>query len=339
MIEYLQKLSRRLDLDEEEAAAAMALIMRDEATPIQVAGFIAALRVKGETAAEVTGMARTARAVATPIVIAHPEDALDTCGTGGDGSHSFNISTLAAIVAAGCGLRVAKHGNRAASSSSGSADVLEALGVAIDPTPERTACLVDEVGIGFLFAPLYHPSFRFAGVPRRELGIRTVFNLLGPLCNPAHVGRQSLGVADPTLAPLMAEVLERLGLVRALVFCSEGLDELGLEGESLVIELGSGGRREYSIRASELGLSRAGASALRGGTPADNAAIALEVLGGALGPRRDVVCLNAAAALIAGGLAHDFQEGVGLAREALDSGSAAARLARWIEASNGEGAA
>jgi len=338
LIEYLQKLSRGHDLSEAEAAEAMGVIMRDEATPVQIAGFIMALRVKGETASELAGMARTARELATPISIAAPESAIDTCGTGGDGARTFNISTLAAIVAASCGAVVAKHGNRAASSASGSADVLEALGLPIDLAPQRTAQIIDEVGIGFLFAPLYHPSFRFAGVPRRELGVRTVFNLLGPLCNPARVGRQTLGVADPELVPLMADALERLGLSRALVFSSPGLDELSLSGESRVVELGGGTRREYGLRATDLGLEPVGAEALSGGTPVDNARIAERVLAGEMGPRRDVVCLNAAAALIAAGVASDFSVGLGLAREALDRGAAAERLAAWRLAAASQGA-
>jgi anthranilate phosphoribosyltransferase len=214
VIQYLNQLVRGESLAEPEASRAMELIMRDEATPIQIAGFIVALRVKGETVEELAGLARTARALATPIDVAG--DLLDTCGTGGDGSGSFNISTLAAIVAAACGARVAKHGNRAASSTCGSADVLEALGVRIDLPPAGVAACIREAGIGFLFAPIFHPSFRFASQARRELGVRTVFNVLGPLCNPAGARRQALGVPEPGLAEKMAEVLVRLGVERAL---------------------------------------------------------------------------------------------------------------------------
>src|SRR5215471_7119353 len=209
--------------------------MRDDATPIQIAALIVALRVKGETVDEIAGMARTAMAMATPIEVERPESLLDVVGTGGDGSHSINISTLSAIVAAACGARVAKHGNRAASSICGAADVLEALGVRIDLPPVAVAACVQNVGIGFLFAPRFHPAFRFAALPRRELGVRTVFNVLGPLCNPAGAGCRALGVADPNLVPKMADTLLRLGVSNALVFSSAGLDELSTAGPSQVV--------------------------------------------------------------------------------------------------------
>lgn len=333
MIEYLNRLARGESLSEPQAAQAMELIMRDEATPIQIAGFITALRVKGETVDELAGLARTARALATPIHVDDAGSLLDTCGTGGDGSGSFNISTLAAIVAAACGARVAKHGNRASSSTCGSADVLEALGVRIDLAPEAVAACIREVGIGFLFAPVFHPSFRFATLPRRELGIRTVFNVLGPLCNPAGARRQALGVPEPGLAGKMAEVLDRLGVERALVFHSEGLDELSTTGPSLVIEMLDGERRSYQLDATELGLPRSAPEDLRGGGPAENADIARELLEGATGPRRDVVLLNASAALRAAGIARDWREGMALSAEALDQGRAAAVLERWVQLS------
>jgi anthranilate phosphoribosyltransferase len=333
VIEYLNRLARGESLSEPQAAQAMELIMRDEATPIQIAGFITALRVKGETVDELAGLARTARALATPIHVDDPGSLLDTCGTGGDGSGSFNISTLAAIVAAACGARVAKHGNRASSSTCGSADVLEALGVRIDLAPDAVAACIREAGIGFLFAPVFHPSFRFATLPRRELGIRTVFNVLGPLCNPAGARRQALGVPEPGLAGKMAEVLDRLGVERALVFHSEGLDELSTTGPSLVIEMLDGERRSYQLDATELGLPRASPEDLRGGGPAENAAIARELLQGASGPRRDVVLLNASAALRAAGIARDWREGLALSAEALDQGRAAAVLERWVDLS------
>jgi len=333
VIEYLNRLARGESLSEPQAAQAMELIMRDEATPIQIAGFITALRVKGETVDELAGLARTARALATPIHVDDAGSLLDTCGTGGDGSGSFNISTLAAIVAAACGARVAKHGNRASSSTCGSADVLEALGVRIDLAPEAVAACIREVGIGFLFAPVFHPSFRFATLPRRELGIRTVFNVLGPLCNPAGARRQALGVPEPGLAGKMAEVLDRLGVERALVFHSEGLDELSTTGPSLVIEMLDGERRSYQLDATELGLPRSAPEDLRGGGPAENADIARELLEGATGPRRDVVLLNASAALRAAGIARDWREGMALSAEALDQGRAAAVLERWVQLS------
>jgi len=327
LIEAIAKVVRCENLSEDEAAAAFEVIMRGDATPSQIAGFVVALRMKGETVDELTGFARTARAVATRIQV---EGALlDTCGTGGDGLATFNISTLAAIVAAACGARVAKHGNRAASSMCGSADVLEQLGVKIDLAPEGVARCIDEAGIGFLFAPVFHPSFRFAGVPRRELGLRTVFNVLGPLCNPAGAKYQALGVADGAMATKMADVLQRLGVERAIVFhASDGMDELSVASPSTVIEI-DGRRKEYELDPVELGLSRAPVEAMRGGGPEENARLAREVLGGAKGPRRDVVLLNAAAALRAAGLAEEWKDGLGLAAEAIDSGRAGEVLLRW----------
>jgi len=339
VIEFLGKLVRCEHLSEEEAARAMELIMRDEATQSQIAGFAVALRVKGETIDEITGLARTAMSMATPIEVADPDTLLDVVGTGGDGSHSFNISTMSAIVAAACGARVAKHGNRAASSICGAADVLEALGVRVDLPPPAVAGCVAEVGIGFLFAPLFHPSFRFATVPRRELGVRTVFNVLGPLCNPARAGCRALGVADVSLAPGMAEVLVRLGVRRALVFGAEGLDELSTAGPSLVIELLDGQRRQYQLDPVELGLARVSPAELRGGDPAHNADIVRSVLSGERGPRREVVLLNASAALRAAGLAADWREGIGLAAEAIDQGRAGTLLERWVTASRAVAAA
>ena len=327
MIESIAKLVRCESLTEAEASAAFETIMRGDATPIQIAGFIVALRMKGETVDEITGFARTARAMATPIEV--DGDLLDTCGTGGDGLATFNISTLAAIVAAACGVKVAKHGNRAASSLCGSADVLEQLGVKIDLGPEGVARCIDDAGIGFLFAPIFHPSFRFAGLPRKELGVRTVFNVLGPLCNPAGARYQALGVADANLAGKMADVLARLGAERAIVFhAGNGMDELSASGPSLVIEI-DGGRKEYQLDPSDLGLKAASPESVRGGGPEENARIAREILDGATGPRRDVVLLNASAALRAAGRAKDWREGIGAAAEAIDSGRAGDVLQRW----------
>jgi anthranilate phosphoribosyltransferase len=278
-------------------------------------------------------MARTAMALATPIDVPDPSTLLDVVGTGGDGSHSFNISTLSAIVAAACGARVAKHGNRAATSICGAADVLEELGVRIDLPPAGVAACVADAGIGFLFAPLFHPSFRFAGLPRRELGVRTVFNMLGPLCNPAHAGCRALGVAEPVLVPRMVDVLARMGIRRALVFSAEGLDELHTAGPSLVVELLDGERRQYELDPSGLGLEAASPEDLRGGDRAHNAAIARSILSGERGPRRDIVLLNASAALRAAGLAAGWREGIGLAAEAIDRGRAGEVLDRWVRAS------
>jgi len=327
LIDAIGKLVRCESLSEAEASAAFETIMRGDATPVQIAGFIVALRMKGETVDELTGFAKTARGMATPIEV--EGDLLDTCGTGGDGLATFNISTLSAIVAAACGARVAKHGNRAASSMCGSADVLEQLGVKIDLAPEGVARCIDEAGIGFLFAPVFHPSFRFAGVPRRELGVRTVFNVLGPLCNPAGARYQALGVADGAVAVKMADVLLRLGVERAIVFHSDdGMDELSIASPSHVIEI-DGRRRDYELDPAELGIQKAPLDAVKGGGPEQNARIAREVLQGATGPRRDVVLLNAAAALRAAGLAGAWKEGLGLAAEAIDTGRAVEVLERW----------
>jgi anthranilate phosphoribosyltransferase len=327
VIEAIGKLVRGESLTEAEASAAFEGIMRGDATPAQIAGFMVALRMKGETVDEITGFARTARAMATPITV--EGDLLDTCGTGGDGLSTFNISTLSAIVAAACGARVAKHGNRAASSMCGSADVLEQLGVKIDLGPDGVARCIEEAGIGFLFAPVFHPAWRFAAVPRRELALRTVFNVLGPLCNPAGARHQALGVADGKVAGKMADVLIRLGVERAIVFhAGDGMDELSVSGTSHVIEI-DGRRKEYELDPSELGLARAPLEAMRGGGPEENARIAREVLDGAPGPRRDAVLLNAAAALRAAGLAKDWAQGLKAGEEAIDSGRAGDVLQRW----------
>lgn len=332
MIDAIAKLVKHESLTEDEASSAFEVIMRGDATPSQIAGFVVALRMKGETVEELTGFARTARSMATPIEAGG--GLLDTCGTGGDGLATFNISTISAVVAAACGARVAKHGNRAASSQCGSADVLEQLGVKIDLPPEGVARCIDQAGIGFLFAPIFHPSFRFAGVPRRELAVRTVFNILGPLCNPAGASYQALGVADPTMAPKMADVLQRVGVERAIVFHGgDGMDELSLSSPSHVIEI-DGGRREYSLDPTELGLARAPIETMRGGGPAENASLARHVLAGEPGPRRDVVLLNAAAALRAAGLAPDWKQGLALAAEAIDAGRAGDVLDRWARISN-----
>ena len=327
MIEAIAKVVRGESLSQEEASGAFEEIMRGDATPVQIAGFIVALRIKGETVDELTGFARTARAMATPIAV--DGALLDTCGTGGDGLATFNISTLSAIVAAACGARVAKHGNRAASSMCGSADVLEQLGVKIDLGADGVARCIEGAGIGFMFAPIFHPSFRFAGVPRRELGLRTVFNVLGPLCNPAGARYQALGVADGAIAGKMADVLMKLGVERAIVFhAGDGMDELSVSGPSHVIEI-DGQRKEYELNPSELGLAHAPVEAMRGGGPEENARIVREVLGGAPGPRRDAVLLNSAAALRAAGLAKDWKEGLKIGAEAIDSGRAGDVLQRW----------
>jgi anthranilate phosphoribosyltransferase len=332
VIEALGKLARGRDLSQEEAAEAMGLIMRDEATPIQIAGFLMGLRVKGETTDEVTGLCRTARELAVRVEI--EPGALDVVGTGGDMVGTFNISTLAALVVAGCGVRVAKHGNRAASSRCGAADVLEALGVAIELPPEAVARCVREAGIGFMLAPRYHPAFRFVGIPRRELGVRTVFNIIGPLCNPARVSRQATGVAEPHLVDMVADVLPRLGVERCMVFHGAGgMDELSIAGPSRVVEVFGGRRRDYVLEPTELGLATAGLEEIRGGDPAHNAALARELLSGAGGPKRDVLLLNAAAGLRTAGAASGWREALSMAAEAIDRGRAAAVLERWVRLS------
>jgi anthranilate phosphoribosyltransferase len=331
VIDAIAKLVRCESLSEAEAAAAFETIMRGDATQAQIAGFVIALRMKGETVDELTGFARTARQMSTPIDV--DGDLLDTCGTGGDGLATFNISTLSAIVAAACGARVAKHGNRAASSLCGSADVLEQLGVKVDLQPDGVARCIEQAGIGFLFAPIFHPSFRFAGGPRRELGVRTVFNILGPLCNPAGARYQALGVADEAMAGKMADVLMRLGVERALVFHSgDGMDELSVSAPSHVIEI-DGRRQEYELDPQDLGLTKAPLDAIRGGGPEQNARIARELLAGGDGPRRDVLLLNAAAALRAAGIARDWKDGMRTAADAIDSGRAGQVLERWAQIS------
>lgn len=308
-----------------EAAAAMNEIMEGEATPAQFGAYVTALRLKGETVDEIAGMARVMREKALKVTV--PGVLVDTAGTGGDRSGSFNISTTAALVAAGAGAKVAKHGNRAMSGSTGSADVLEALGVKIDLSPEGVQRCVEEVGFGFMFAQRYHPSMRFAAGPRREIGIRNVFNILGPLTNPAGAKRQIIGVADPSMARRMAEVLGILGGERALVIHGDdGMDELTVTGPSQVWELKDGSVTEYQVTPESAGLNTANAYDLAA-TSADNSAeIAKSVLGGGQGSARDVVLLNAAAALLVTGQSDTLSDGVLLAAESIESGAASRAL-------------
>lgn len=334
LVKSIARLVEGLDLAEKEAEEAMATIMEGQATPAQIGAFLAALRLKGETVAEVTGFARAMRARATRLETRHSVF-IDTCGTGGDGAGTFNISTAAALVVAACGLPVAKHGNRSVSSHCGSADVLEALGVAVDLTPERAARCLDEVGLAFLFAPTYHRAMRHAAGPRREIGIRTVFNLLGPLCNPAAAPVQVVGVYDGQLVETVARVLGRLGSRRAfVVHGSDGLDEVTVTGPTLVAELADGAVRTYTFDPKEVGIPYARLADLQGGDAATNAAIIRAVLEGEAGPRRDIVLLNAAFALVAGGLAADVAEGLALAAAAIDTGKARAKLAELVAFSN-----
>ncbi len=309
--------------------------MTGEATPAQVGAFLTALHLKGESDAEIAGMAEVMRQKATPVYVDGP--VADTCGTGGDGAHTFNISTAAAFVAAGAGLTVAKHGNRAMSSLCGSADVLEGLGVKIELDAEGVARCLREAGIGFMYAPKFHPAMRFAGPVRREIGIRTVFNILGPLTNPAHARHQVLGVASEPLAEKLAHALSRLGLVHALVVHGDGgVDELTLSGPNLIFDVRAGqAPTRQTCSAAELGLQPAPQTALRGGDVATNVVIVRGVLDGSdRGPRREVVLLNAAAALVAGDRAADLSAGLGLARTSIDDGHALERLIRLVAVSN-----
>ena len=320
-------------LDESAAADAMTEIMEGAATPAQVAGFVVALRARGETAEEIVGLVRTMRAFAATVEAG--EDVLDTCGTGGDRAGTFNVSTAAALVCAGAGAKVAKHGNRAASSRCGSADVLEALGVKIDLPPQGVEECIAEAGIGFCFAPVFHPAMRHVGAPRRELGIATVFNFLGPLTNPAGARFQALGVADPRMLEIMVEALGRLGSKRVIGFHGhEGLDELATSGPSTVVELVGGEIKRWTLEPRDLGLTPAPVEAISGGSADENAAAVRAVLGGESGPRRDIVVLNAAAGLVAAGHAKDMKSGMARAAESIDSGAAATALERLVRASN-----
>jgi anthranilate phosphoribosyltransferase len=323
-------LTRLLDgrsLDRAQSRAIMDEIMSGEATPAQIGGFLVALRIKGETPDEIAGFAEAIRDCAL-AVRPRRDDLVDTAGTGGDGQATINISTAAALVAAAAGGAVAKHGNRAVSSASGSADVLEALGFSLEAPPERIARSIDELGFGFCFAPTHHPGFRHAAPVRRELATRTVFNVLGPLTNPAGARAQIVGVYERTLVRTIAEVLSRLGARRAFVVHGAfGVDELSPAGTNLVCEVTNGDVREREIDPAELGIPRCSPDELRGGAPEENASVIRAVFSGEeRGARRDAILLNAAGAIAAGGHADDLRDGLALAREAIDSGTAAERL-------------
>jgi anthranilate phosphoribosyltransferase len=330
----LGELAAGQNLRRDEAAAAMGIIMEGEATPAQIGAFLMGLRAKGETVDEITGCAEAIRAKSMPVPHKYPK-LLDTCGTGGDGASTFNISTTAAFIAAGAGQRVAKHGNRAISSQTGSADVLESLGVQIDMAGPEAAGALDEVGITFLFAPTFHSAMRHAGPPRRELGLRTVFNVLGPLCNPAGANAQIMGVFDGSLAGKLARVLGNLGVERALVVHGDdGLDELTITGPSRVAEWTGSEVKEYSVEPEDVGLSRGTIASLKGGDAASNAAILRAVLEGESGGPRDVALFNAGASLVAAGIAGDIRDGVEKARLSIDSGAALASLESLLEYSD-----
>jgi len=323
----INKLAQRLDLSEPEAEAAMDEIMSGAATPAQIGGYLMALRFKGETVAEITGSARSMRRAANhpPVNVA---GLIDTCGTGGDGANTFNISTTVAFVVAGAGLPVAKHGNRSVSSKSGSADVLGALGVNLNLTPEQVGHCIDAIGIGFLFAPAFHPAMKHSIAPRRELAVRTLFNLLGPLTNPAGARRQLMGVYDPALTEPLALVLCELGGEAAFVVHGDGgLDELTISGPNRVSELREGQVHTYTLDPRKYGFAPCDPSELAGGDPAHNAQITRAILENQMnGAKRAVVLLNAAAGIVAGGRAADIEQGINMAQYSLDSGAALAKL-------------
>ena len=330
--EMIVKVVEGRSLRETEAAAAMLDIVEGLATPAQIAALVVGLRMKGETAEEVAGLARVMRRYATRVEI--DGDVVDVVGTGGDGARTFNISTVSALIVAAGGARVAKHGNRGVTSACGSADILEALGVAIDLPPEAVVQCVEETGFGFMFAPLYHPAMRHAVGPRREIGVRTVFNLLGPLTNPAGAAMQVTGVAVGALAGTVAEVLRLLGSKRALVVHgADGVDELSIAEPTDVYDVADGHMRQYRVTPEEVGLGRAPTDAVRGGTVDANLRFAHSVLAGEVGPARDVVLLNAAAGLVAAGLVDDLPDGVRQAADVVDSGKARAKLDQVVAVS------
>jgi len=342
--EAIKKVVEREDLTSEEAEAVLDQIMTGQCTDAQIASLLTALRMKGETVDELTGFARVMRRKAAPVrpqtlVSAlggtEREALIDTCGTGGDVSGSFNVSTATAFVVAGAGVRVAKHGNRSVSSQCGSADVVEALGVRIELQANRIARCIDEVGIGFLHAPLLHDAMKYVALARRQMGIRTIFNMLGPLTNPAGANTQVVGVYAANLTELLACVLGELGCTRALVVHGgDGLDELTITGESKITEWKNGESTTYFVVPEDFGLTRAQLSDIRGGDARQNSGIILEVLKGTRGARRDIVLLNAAAAFVASSKANDLSEGVQIAARSIDNGNALRKLEHLIEFTN-----
>jgi anthranilate phosphoribosyltransferase len=342
ILESLKKVVEREDLSAEEAFMTMDEIMSGKATDAQIAAFLTALRLKGETVAEITGFARAMREKVSPVKVRGQVDAsisgtdrealVDTCGTGGDASNTFNISTATAFVVAGAGIPVAKHGNRSVSSLCGSADVVEALGVSLELPPEQVGHCIDEVGIGFLYAPLLHKAMKYVMTARREIRIRTVFNILGPLTNPAGASAQVMGVYQEGLTEVLARVLNELGSRRAfVVYGLDGLDEISASGESKVSEVRGGHVHTYRVSPEDFGLRRSRLSDLQGGNAAENAQIIRRLLNGEEGPKRDVVLMNASLAIAAGGKANDFHEGVKIAARSIDSGAAMEKLGRLVE--------
>lgn len=331
--EVIRLLTQNINLTEDLMVEAMNDIMNGEATNAQTASFLTALRMKGETIDEITGAARVMREKSTKIQA--PEHTVDTCGTGGDMACTFNISTTAAIIVSACGVPVAKHGNRSVSSSCGSADILEKLGVKIGLSPAKVEACLKETGFGFMFAPLFHPAMKHAIGPRKEMGIRTIFNILGPLTNPAGAGRQVLGVFSDALTETMAQVLGKLGSVHSFVVHSEdGLDEISNTSRTKISELRDGKVNTYIMAPEDFGLQKAQQVDLKGMNPADNAQITVNILKGERGPKRDIAVLNAAAALIAGNEAGDFRGGMEKAADSIDSGRALKKLEEIKEVSN-----
>jgi len=335
MKQYIEKCLAGENLTTEEASSALELIMTGQASDAQIAGLLIALRAKGETVDELVGFARTMRDKSVKVKADDPH-AIDMCGTGGDGLGTFNISTLASLVAAGAGVTVAKHGNRSVSSRSGSADLLKALGVNISLPPERAGTCLNVVGVGFLFAPLFHPAMKYAAKPRAELGVRTIFNLLGPITNPAGVTKQLVGTYRREAASRIAEALSRLSTERACVVHSDsGMDEVAVSGETSVFEVSTDTpTRRYTVSAGTFGLSDSPGSSVLGGTPEENARIALRVLEQERGPHRDVVVANAAVGIYVAGKAGDLAEASSRAAESIDSGRAMQTLRRLVEFTN-----
>jgi anthranilate phosphoribosyltransferase len=337
--DLIEKLRRRIDLTEQEAADAMGAIMDGAAAPAEIAGFLVGLVMKGERPDEIVGLARTMRARALRLPVpAGP--VFDTCGTGGDRAHTINISTMAAIVVAACGVRVAKHGNRSVSSRCGTADVLEALGVNVTAPPDVAVRCLQDAGIAFLFAQTFHPAMKHAAPTRRSLGIRTAFNLLGPLTNPAGATRQLVGVPQPELTELVARSLSLLGSERAwVVHGADGIDEISTTGYTKISECRDGSVNTFYLHPADVGLPKAAPERLKGAGAAENAGVVREVLSGAAGPARDIVLLNAGASLLIAGRADSIPQGLEMAAEAIDSGRAAAVLDRLVRTSNAEAAA
>jgi len=344
MKEAIEKVVRKIDLTEAQTHGVFDEIMSGKATPAQIGSFVTALRMKGETVDEITGAAKVMREKSIKIhtgksavgidrddINIDEETIVDTCGTGGSGTNTFNISTAVAFVVAGSGLKVAKHGNRGASSECGSADVLEALGVNLDIGPDRVEKCIKEIGIGFMYAPLFHGAMKYAITPRKEIGIRTIFNLLGPLSNPANATSQVLGVYDAKLTEVIAAVLKNLGCRRALVVSGmDTLDEITITGKTKITELNKGRLKTYFVSPEKFGMKRSKLRSIKGGSAKENAKILLSILEGERGARRNVVLLNAAAALVAGFKAGNFKEGIELAKDSIDSGRAVEKLNRLI---------